>query len=168
MRVLKLMRKAPRNEQERESYRLAFEELREETGLIALHMEKTAPIEAILVDKLHIAHRVNLGELGFLVQKRATLVFPMLTALMEQGNIAGAKQAVKHLRQLLENRKAKGISDCDSNVSKNFGFADGQPIQIDVGRFSKAAGEAGFKGEELTQWIRTHYPVLENRAEEEE
>lgn len=170
--VLKLMRKADRNKHERASYQLAFNELRAETGLIAVHLEKTAPIPATLVDKLHIAHKVNLGDLGFLVQKRATLVFPTLTALKRQGDIAGARLAVKRLRQLLENRRAKGIWDRDSNVSKNFGFVEGEPIQIDVGRFSKLEGESGFKGEELTEWIRIHYPELEgtieNGAKEEE
>ncbi len=158
--VLKLVRKTKRLAEERVSYCLAFEELKAETGLIALHLEKTAPIEATLIDKLNIAHKVDLGGLEFMVQKRATLVFPTLTALMEKGDVAGAKLAVKKLVQLLEARRAKGIADRDPNVSKNFGFVGSEPIQIDVGRFSKGTIGPHFKEGELAEWIAKNYPEL--------
>ena len=159
--MLKLIRNTSRLKEEQESYRLAFEELKEETGLIALHLEKTAPLFATLVDKLNIEHRIDLGQFEFMLQKRAEMVFPTLAAFRERGDHAAAKRAVERLERLIQQRQSKGIADRDPNVSKNFGFVGDVPIQIDVGRFSRGESQGGFKGGGLREWIHKYYPELE-------
>ncbi len=130
-----------RNKLERDftSYRLAFEEMQEETGLLLVHLNPTDSFhqKLTIIDKLHISHKLDIDSTSFILQKRAELVCPRLTRLMEAGKIEEAKQTISSLFDLLEARYKKEIFDSDPDFDKNFGFLENTPVQIDIGRFNK-------------------------------
>jgi hypothetical protein len=121
------------------SYQIAHEELYNEAGLIFTHLNPTndLPDRLTLVDPLHIEHTINPNIHGFIIQKRATLVYPTLLSQIQTGNIDEAKQAISSLIQLFITKYEKGIADNDPLIRTNYGFIDGTPIQIDVGPFAK-------------------------------
>jgi hypothetical protein len=123
------------------SYKLAYENLRQETGLVFLHLNKTTDLHQTLdlVDKLGIHHPIPLDKYEFLVQKRASLLYTALNQMIKENKIADAKETLSKLVQLLAHRAQKGISDKDPDLNTNFGVIGTDPIQIDVGRFRKAA-----------------------------
>ncbi len=55
------------------SYKIAYERLREESGLLYLHLNKTKHLNlyVTIVDKLGIAHYLDLNDLEFIVQYNA-------------------------------------------------------------------------------------------------
>lgn len=121
------------------SYKLAFNELKDETGLVLVHLNPTDWIERklTLVDKIHIEHQIDLDAFEFILQKRAELVYPRLERLVKEGAQDGAKEALSSILQLFAARCQKGIDDSDPDLDKNFGFIGSQAVQIDTGRFTK-------------------------------
>lgn len=122
------------------SYKYAYAHLRQETGLIYLHLNKTNTLHQTLdlVDKLGIHHPIPLDQYEFLVQKRACLLYTALNQMIEENKISDAKETLSRLVLLLAYRAQLGISDKDPDLNTNFGVIGTQPIQIDVGRFRKS------------------------------
>ncbi len=163
------------------SYALAFRELKEETGLIYIHIHPTDHLKKTitLIDKLGIAHTLDLDKTGFMVQKRATLFYPYLAAKRKAKDHEGAKKAVDELVDMLVARCKKGIWDNDPLFRTNFGFVNDHPIEIDVGPFSinpTITDPAVYVPEvrritaSLKDWAAKNYPELapfiEDKVEE--
>lgn len=122
-------------ERDARSYALAFEQLKEESGLIALHLHKTKSQKITIVDKLGIAHKIDLGNLAYIVQKHATPLLQDLSEKIERHQIDAAKETLKSVVELVCLRCKRGIADEDPRLQKNLGLIDGHPIFIDIGRF---------------------------------
>ncbi len=156
------------------SYRLAFEKLRDETGLISIHLGKTDQIQKRLkiYDKLGIEHSVDLDQMTFLLQRKATPFYATLEEWIDTGCETQAKQGITELISLLRSRCQKGIFDKDPDLRTNFGFLDGHPIQFDVGRFKNEperieAGELVRITDSLKGWLNEKAPHLAAYLEEE-
>lgn len=170
--VIKFFRKHRDLQKTFESVRLAYDRLKQETGLVYIHLGKNPKSMPSLqiVDKLQIAHTIDPNAYGWVLQRRAELVRPHLAFLMEAGKVEEAKQALSALFVLLKQISDLGVADGDANLAKNFGFLEEQPIEIDVGRF-----EASYRGcsrfeqskEDLIHWLNAHYPTLSPHLEEE-
>jgi hypothetical protein len=154
------------------SYKIAHDELHEETGLVFLHLNKTHHLQQkiTLVDKVGIAHTLDADQTKFLVQKRAKLLYPGLQELAEMGKIEEAKSALSSLVDLLVSRCQKGIFDKDPDLNTNFGLIGSRPIQIDIGRFKKDPSQVDVKvykneiiriTDNLHQWLMARYPDLD-------
>lgn len=156
------------------SYKLAFERLRDETGLLYLHLNKTSHLNQTLdlIDNIGIHHPINLDQYEFLVQKRAKLAYPALQELIDEGKIEEAKQALTALVNLLRTRSEKGLHDKDPDLNTNFGFIGLKPIQFDIGRF-KIRETPPDKNEliritdNLHQWLMQREPVLDEHLKKE-
>ncbi|MEN9343496.1 MAG: hypothetical protein RLZZ453_283 [Chlamydiota bacterium] len=124
-------------EQEFVSYELAFSCLKEESGLIYKHLNKSYDLKktVTLYDNAHIPHWIDLDQVEFILQKKANLVYPTLTALLKEGNKEKVQEAFLSLRSILCKPRMKGLFDKDPEINKNFGFIGTQAIQIDTGRF---------------------------------
>lgn len=153
------------------SYELAYTNLKEETGLIFLHLDTSSDLQKaiLLVDKLNIKHKIASDRYAFALQKRADLVKTAVKGWMEKGEEKRAAGALASLVQLLSLRAKKGIYDADPNLSKNFGFVGERPIQIDCGGFSKTESRLPLhfvKGGELSYWLKDNYTALSSEFEE--
>ena len=148
------------------SYHLAEQSLKEETGLIGVHLQSTnSPYPPlILIDKLQIRHKIDPNKYPFAIQKKATLVKETIQELLANNDLEGAKRAVRNLFLLLQTRVEKGIEDKDPNLGKNFGFCSMSPVQIDAGRFERSAPvsleKIAHSKEDFNHWINQHAPEL--------
>ena len=118
------------------SYKIAYEELQEETGVLYLHLNKTVDIlpTLTLFDQHGNLLTLPLDEMEFLIQKRATLAFDYLESLFDQKE--QLLSAVDSLLRLVAVRSQRGIYDKDLQFYKNFGFCEGQAIEVDIGEFN--------------------------------
>ena len=68
------------------SYRLCKDLLPQETGLLFVHLDRTEHLktEVRILDKLQIAHLVDLDTTAFILQKRATLAYDYLEDLIQR------------------------------------------------------------------------------------
>ncbi len=161
------------------SYRIAFDELKEETGLVFLHLNKTDDLKTsvTVVDKLHIAHQISLDTTEFLVQKCAKPLYPAIEEMILEGKIDAAKATLAKLVQLLlKVRYEKGIADNDPDLNTNFGCIGDTPVQIDVGRFKKSEMRKSLEEyqmeiahitDNLHQWLECRSTILDECLREE-
>lgn len=172
----KLERKEKKLIEEFTSYSIALEELSEETGLVYLHLNKTSLLnkKITLIDRLNIAHMIDLDKTEFILQKKGDLIYPTLNALKEKNEIEEAKHLISSLCYLLEKRAKKNIVDTDPNVSKNFAVINSSPIQIDIGRFSYATSEDKVNLQSLYRmqkdfrnWLMNNFPEVVDHFDQE-
>ncbi len=153
------------------SCKLAYDELREETGLIYAHLNKTTHLNKTLTltDKIGVVHYVDLDRMEFVLQERGDLLFPKLTELVKAGELEKTKRLVDSLLQLIVTRCQKGIADCDPALKRNFACIGDHVIEIDIGSYSRdpfLKGERACKREffcetlKLREWFRKHHRIL--------
>lgn len=154
-----------------QSYKISFEELKDRTGLIYVHLDPS-PVPCnttIIIDKLGIEHSVALNSTGFVLQKRAEMVHPALDRLLREQKLEEAKQRIRSLLQLIVDQSKLGIADSDPLIRTNFGFLEGQAIHIDVGPFFKdpsiAQPEVYLKELDrittsLKHWLENNHPEI--------
>ncbi len=166
------------------SYKMAYENLRAESGLIYIHLnkhEKTTPLcignkQLEVIDKLGIRHAIELDGIEFVVQKKATLAYDRIAALMQKSDLTGARESMRSIIHAIAERCKKGIFDEDPKIHRNLGFVGTEPIFIDVGRFimdpSRKKPEVYCKDiryitKRLHHDLEDNYPLLVPILEEE-
>lgn len=157
---------------------LAYDQMREETGLLALHLSETTSLHQTLtiVDKIGKRHEIDLDRIPFLIQKKGQLAYNAIDTWMEKGETETAEQALRSLLRLAVSRCHKGIFDKDPDFETNFGFIGKRPFQIDFGRLSvaKQEKEANVYGPEMIritrameEWLAKNHPILLHAFHEE-
>ncbi len=165
-------------EQTFDSYALAYEKLRKETGLHYIHLAKTSHLGAklIIVDKIGKHHTLDLDEVEFVLQKRGELVYSAINSWMENGENKRAEKGLRALLQLAAKRCHLGLFDKDPDFETNFGFIGDAPFQIDFGRLSLASEEKAHEvyapemiriTRTFERWIENHHPTLLTPFKEE-
>ncbi len=160
------------------SWKLAFESLKKETGLIFVHLNKTDHLhkQLTLYDKIGQKHMINLDQMEFCVQHRAQMLCEALLDYKAQENLIEACQLVNRLLQMILSEYSRGLADNDHALMQNTGVVRGQPVHIDVGQF--VCDEALKKNEIYFQelftktykfklWLHIHYPELEEYLNQE-
>ncbi len=149
------------------SYKLAWDAFRNETGLIAIHLDPSRSNypTVTLTDKLHCAHTLDLNKAPFVLQKKATPIYKQLRQWIAEGRTEQAKQGIANLVSLLKKRIEKNLQDDDVHFYSNFGFIGEQAIQLDPGHFTKGITsdpqqEMKAITKELTAWCEKHAPAL--------
>ena len=136
-------------------YRWAHEFLRDETGVLAVHSEKSCGelLSCVLIDYRGKKHNVDLNKVAFIVQKKAKIISQSM--LKEEFKIVNLQ-----LRALFSEIARKGFisSSCTFNPL-NFATLGGRALMIDVGKldFAKAVDsyevEEGKLNERYNSWI---------------
>ncbi|MCI0382111.1 MAG: hypothetical protein L0207_03550 [Chlamydiae bacterium] len=119
-----------------QSYKLAFERLQNETGLLYVQLNKTPLLSShiTIVDKIGIHHKLDLSKMEFILQKKADLLCDHLYRLNQEEKLDEAKKIIEKTCLLLIKRSKMEIFDEDPSVHRNVGVVDQNPIIIDVGR----------------------------------
>ncbi len=160
------------------SYKLSFEELKEETALLFVHLNKTNYLkqQVTIVDKLGIEHRIDLDTTEFVLQKKVSLVCEELNALVQKGQLTEAQRRLDALLDLIVFRSKKGIHDEDAFLTRNFGFVGEKAVILDVGRFCKDPSRIQpevYRADVQTivnrflPWLQENHPSLAEYLEEQ-
>ncbi|MBI2812054.1 MAG: hypothetical protein HYX67_14655 [Candidatus Melainabacteria bacterium] len=137
-RQIKLEKAIYKTNRDFTSYKIAYETLREETGLLCVHLNKSHDLKrsVTIVDKLKIAHEIDLDKVEFVLQKKAELAHECFNTWIQSNDIASVKEGVHAMLATIVSRCRKGVFDEDPRIHRNFGFIGKQPVFIDVGRFT--------------------------------
>ncbi len=154
------------------SYKIAYEDLREETGLLYLHLNKGSELKRTvrIIDKIGIQHKIDLDNIEFAVQRKAEPIFPRIDASMAKGDLVSAKQSLHAIVQAIVNRSEKGVFDEDPRLYNNLGFVGQKAIFIDIGRFVRVpflkdpaiylADLKRITDKSLRPWLEDNHPQL--------
>ncbi len=121
------------------SIKIASEQMAKETGLIHAQLSRSSSLDKQITffDKIGVIHTMNLKDTEFVIQKRATLFYPYLKECLDQQNLGKAKTAIDHFVEHIKNRCQKGIMDIDIHPFSNYGFVDGEAVELDIGSYTK-------------------------------
>jgi hypothetical protein len=105
-------------------YTLAMERLPSETALLSLHFKPSlTPLPTILVDRLNIAHTVDLSSVYFVVQKK---VEPF----------ASRPLSPPELQRVVDRLYEVNLTDHDHRLHLNLGWDGDHLVFLDPGRFT--------------------------------
>lgn len=118
-------------------YQMACEELKEQTGLIYVHIYQNEIAERSLelTDRWGMRHSIDLSAIPFVLQKKAELAHTRLKRLRNRAQ--QRENAIVQLKELFKIRAQKGFTDRRQVFKKNYGFIGERAIQIDVGKIRK-------------------------------
>lgn len=153
------------------SYKMAYEELKEETGMVYIHLNKSKDLKARvrLFDRMKNCYLANVDDYEFVVQKKAELLRDRITHLMGSGKKEEALEAIHSLLKQVVSQCKKGYFDRDSGISYNYGFVDDLVVHFDSGRIAKDASvkdpsyyqrEVLRVGKKLEGWMSMYFPDL--------
>jgi len=153
------------------SFKLADRYLKEETGILFLHLCQSSYFDGkmTIYDKIGGCHKLDLDSTYFVLQTRADLAYRKINEWMKKGKISKARDGIRSLVAVAMQRCEKGIYDKDPDFKTNFGFVNDRATQIDIGRFSKKtmACDPAICGpeiiritKELRSWLKTHHEEL--------
>jgi hypothetical protein len=154
------------------SYKIAYEVLRPETGIVFVHLNKTESLHktvTLVHDKLGRLFNIDLDDMEFLIQKKGARVYPTITQLMEEGEVARAKQLLSNIIKLVMTCSDKGIKARDPFLRTNCGFFGDQAVYIDVGSFAPDENLKTYEGRKKEvawvmskdmSWLKENYPEL--------
>lgn len=158
------------------SWKLAYEELPEESGIIFLHLNKSDQQlpTLVLYDKLGLVHHIDLNQTEFLLQKRADMLTSTLENLVENKQEAQAQALIDQLFAMIMSEYRRGYADNDHALMQNTGVFNGKPIHIDVGQFikNKIMRDPAIYNQELYNkmynfqaWLRQLSPALADHVQ---
>ena len=120
-----------------ESFRIAFEDLREETALLYVHLNQTDNLSGSLKikDRLGRAYTLDPNRTPFLIQEKKPIMMACFEEFLRTGNRKGAEEILESFLDLVSIRSLKGIYNKDPSFLRNFGWEEGRGVQIDIGSF---------------------------------
>jgi hypothetical protein len=143
------------------SYQLAFDHLKEETGLLLVHLNASNNFQkTVSLVEGSKEFKIELDRYDYILQKRGELVCPTIEQFLENNDLASAKTALRSLLEVFRTRLDKGIADHEPNIGKNFAFIGAQALEIDVGRFSLDHAQPPVIRSEFKSWLRSKSPEL--------
>ncbi len=121
------------------SWKIAYEDLQPETGVIFVHLNKSNHLKKMLsiYDKMGIEHRLNSDDFEFMVQKKAKMLCPTIDEMIVEGRTKDAQDLLDKLLFLIVSEYHRGYADNDHALMQNTGVWNENPVHIDVGQFVK-------------------------------
>jgi len=122
-----------------ESFKIAYEELPEQTDVLFIHLNKSpfSQKKIEIVDALGHSYFLPIEKHYFIVQKKGEHIFPTLSQMINNQKTEEAKQLIDSIISLIVSRCQKGIADRDAILEKNYGWNGKRAIHFDVGRFAR-------------------------------
>lgn len=169
----KYLRRKGQRDKSYTSYKIAYEQLKKETGVFYLHLNKTDQFHqnVTLIDQNGQEHSVPIDQMEFLIQHKAQVGYKRLEDLFSAGNREDALESIASLLTVITRRMEKGYHDKDLQFFKNFGFIGNQAIEIDIGELrplEKRKNSLEMQAElteislQLLDWTKAHHPEYQS------
>ena len=167
----KIKQRAAKRDRIFSGYKIAFDKLAKETGVLYVHFNATSHLQKTLQLTLPSgqALSVDLDDCDFIVERRAECLQDHLNALLAQDRIYEAGDALRRLLELYCVFYQKDVRDRDVEIANNYGFVDGAPVLFDAGRLLPCVGHKDKKKYQkriqsilpsFRNWVKAHYPML--------
>ena len=149
-----------------DSYRLAADELADETGLVFLHLAPTTDFDHRRVS-IDGEPRLDADADTYIMQHRAELVRARIKASERAGDRAASLRVLDDVIDLIGRIWRQGITEDSFNFHNNYGYVGDTLIQFDIGEFFKSWDRVREEMRELKvlrqrsqAYLRRKYPDL--------
>lgn len=153
-----------------EGYQVALENSPDNSGLLFVQLAPDSSYHLFVkvVDRFNIKHQIDLSEIPFALQRKATSLRVLISSLLQEGKVEEAKHRFRQIIDMYVEEYQQGIWDLDHNFMYNTGFVDNKSLRIDLGRLQKNEKiknskvykkdlEKIFIGR-LGGWLERHFP----------
>ncbi|NGX56055.1 MAG: hypothetical protein K1060chlam5_00289 [Candidatus Anoxychlamydiales bacterium] len=119
------------------SYKIAFDYLKDETKILYIHLNQTNNLnkKVTLLDKFNQKYKINLDDYGFILQKKADSLSKHLQN--NKNNKTILQKTTLSFINLTDSIYKKGFINSDYNCIKNAGIIENTVIFTDLGSFKK-------------------------------
>lgn len=152
------------------SIALSFQELREQTALLAVHLGRSLSHEQLtVIDKFGSTYHLPVASTPFILQRKTPLLIPAFQQALTRGDLPEAQKILDALLTAIIERASKGILNRDRSFLRNYGFDGEKAYQIDVGSFfrnPKMSFEESYHKSirdsinPVQEWLSTHSPEM--------
>lgn len=153
------------------SFQIAFETLRDETGLLAVHLGQSPSRgqTLTLIDALGCKHILPLEKTPFALQYKHPLLMKAFQKARQAGNQAQAEHILSALVAAIAERGKKGVLNRDRSFLRNYGFDGERAYQIDIGSFfckKELSAQAAFEKsardslDAVREWMAANDPAM--------
>ncbi len=160
------------------SFKDAYEHLKEESGLIYVHLNKTRDLKkkVVLIGYGGKKFFVDLDSKEFIVQLKAERICEYLLDLKDKDKEEELHRVVNSFLEIIARRCQRGIGDQNIGNRNNFGFVNGRVIFVDCSHFfvdtslkysQHLQTEILRATEKMSQWAEQFYPDLSIILQEE-
>ena len=171
-RKSQISRKAIRENWVLQSARLAMEELKDATAMIAMNLSPHTPpfLKAKtvqIIDKAGRSYQIPLSRSYFILQRKKVLFKDVIQQTALKEGIQGVEKVLDALFAVIVERTKKGILNRDGSFLRNYGYDETRAYQTDVGSFYQvevgSAKELYFQSMELSvkpirRWMEARHP----------
>lgn len=170
-------RKCAKREGVFKSWKLAFDHLSQETGVVYVHLNKSDHLRRTvhIVDKVGVSYFLSMDDYEFMIQKKAQMLCDEIDASLKHNNINYVNNLLKTLIDQVLSEYRRGFADNDHALMQNTGVFEGEPIHVDVGQFVQNdqvknptfyLQELYTKTYKFRLWLREKHPNLCDAFEE--
>ena len=160
-----------------ESFRISYEELSDQTALLAFRMgsgsENLGNLQ--IQDRLGRSYVLPVHQTPFLLQRKFPILMRCFESALDKGKREEAAQILDRFLEAIYDRAMRGVLNKDPSFMRNFGYDGTKAYQIDVGSFYRKEGIAGFVAFHrsikdtigpVRQWLKMKDPDLEAHLDE--
>jgi len=128
-----------------ESFRVSYEELRDQTALLALHLgtSEDRGEKIRIVDRIGRKYVMPLNKTAFILQRKKPILMAEFQRALTEGRRDQARQMLQSFLHVVADRARLGILNKDPSFLRNFGFDGKIAFQIDIGSFYRVKGIFG-------------------------
>lgn len=172
----KNLKKQKKREGVFKSWKLAFDHLSKETGILYVHLNKSNFLNksVTIIDKVGCKHQVWIDDFQFMIQKKAIMLCDQIDTYMANKKEIEALNLLENLVNQILDEYQRGFADNDHALIQNTGVCDGVPLHVDVGQFvfNEEIKNKSFYLQELftktykfRKWLNEKYPSLNRKFE---
>lgn len=151
------------------AWKIAEEHLKEETGVVGIHINPSGLFSKKLKvkNKSGWVYEIDLNQTAFILQRKVDMFIPVYESKIAEGNVDSSRELLKNLLGVYVRINTLGISDNDPQIMRNTGVSKDKPILIDIGRLmnsetikthSNSMDEIKQKTLLFDLWLQEKYP----------
>jgi hypothetical protein len=167
IRKAKIAKKEKRPQMYFSGYKLAYDKMQKETGLVYIHLNPTTCFNQkfSLLTKTKKFFQMDMDKTRFLLQKKGKRLYPYLDNQYKKFHEEGLKNAIDKLLITLQKRCEEKIVDDDLNIGNNIGFFEDQPLFFDLGKWYYDQNILSYREmvkstKFFRRWLKHHYPQV--------
>ncbi len=160
-----------------DSFLISANDLKDQTGILAIHLGKSRPKgkKLVLIDASGCTHHLSLEKTAFILQYKQPILMKSFSAALEKGDRKEAEKILDALLSVIVKRAQKGILNRDRSFLRNYGYDGKQAYQIDVGSFFRkpelSRSEIYEKSirdsvDPIDEWVAKNAPEMEKYLKE--
>lgn len=153
-----------------DSIRISFNELKDQTALLATHIGQSHSHEWLtVIDAAGCKHKLPLATTSFVLQYKQPILMKAFSEAMAKGDREEATKILDSMLAAIAERASKGILNRDRSFLRNYGYDGTRAYQIDVGSFYRMEDLSLEQSKEksirdsfdpIHEWLAKNHPDL--------